>query len=145
LEQQHSAAVLPLFNGTHYLPATASSTTSLKPIASAMVAKPAAKAFTQPLVSVDAAVTKRVDKWAIDRRKRIEPPSLIDVALSDIQAKVSANRACVSFLQGYSSPTERGVLKKHLSLIEKNGQWFITEESIADQLVRGNSNRRSKT
>jgi hypothetical protein len=110
-----------------------------------MVAKPAAKAFTQPLVSVDAAVTKRVDKWAIDRRKRIGPPNSIDVALSDIQAKVSANRACVSFLQGYSSPTERGVLKKHLSLIEKNGQWFITEESIADQLVRGNSNRRSQT
>jgi hypothetical protein len=68
-------------------------------------------------------------QWEALRRRRLERPQWIKVALSDIRIKpIGTNKAQVTFTQSYASNFFHDVSRKALDVVEINGRWRIAAE-----------------
>ncbi|MCA1989373.1 MAG: nuclear transport factor 2 family protein, partial [Desulfarculus sp.] len=67
---------------------------------------------------------------------------VIAVEASDIQVKVSGNRAKVTFVQHYRSDWHQDVGRKQMELTNKGGQWQILAESWEEMPARSAGGRR---
>lgn len=68
--------------------------------------------------------------WQSDRQARIMSKKKISVGLSDIQIKVSGDKASVRFRQDYTSDALNVKSSKSLEMVKgKSGVWLITQES----------------
>jgi len=68
--------------------------------------------------------------WQADRQARIMGKKKISVGVSDVQIKISGDKATVRFRQDYTSDALNVKSSKTLDLVKgKSGGWLITQES----------------
>lgn len=66
--------------------------------------------------------------WEAQRRVRVGGPRFVDVQLSDLAVDQQGDTAIATFRQAYRSDRFSSTVTKTLKLVQKNGQWLITEE-----------------
>lgn len=66
--------------------------------------------------------------WEAQRRVRVGGPRFVDVQLSDLTVDQQGDTATATFRQAYRSDRFSSTVTKTLKLVQKNGQWLITEE-----------------
>lgn len=68
--------------------------------------------------------------WEKERMERIDKPGTIKISLSELEARVSGDKAVVRFKQNYQSANFKSASGKTLELVLRNGRWQITQERI---------------
>jgi len=68
--------------------------------------------------------------WEKERTERIDKPGVIKISLSELDARVSGDKAIVRFKQNYQSANFKSASGKTLELALRNGRWQITQERI---------------
>lgn len=70
--------------------------------------------------------------WENMRRQRISSKKTIRLELSQVKIKLgnASKTAIASFVQSYESGSVATISRKTLELVEDNGQWLITRESV---------------
>jgi tetratricopeptide (TPR) repeat protein len=68
--------------------------------------------------------------WEKERTERIDKPGTIKVSLSEIDIRVSGNKAIARFKQNYQSAGFNSASGKTLEFAHQNGRWQITQERI---------------
>ncbi len=70
-----------------------------------------------------------IEKWAVQRRQRIQKPRFITIEINDIRIKfIGDEHAQVSFEQKYRSDTYTDLVRKTLLMKYENERWLIAEE-----------------
>lgn len=68
--------------------------------------------------------------WAKEREDRIVSKNKITVQLSDINVKVTGDKAVARFRQAYRGDSFSSNGRKTLELTKTNGRWMITKEAV---------------
>lgn len=68
--------------------------------------------------------------WEKERAERIDKPGSIKVTLTELDVRVSGERAVVRFKQNYQSANFKSASGKTLELTRRDGRWLITKERI---------------
>lgn len=68
--------------------------------------------------------------WEQDRRDRIVGRNSISVEISNLDVKLQGEKAVVTFRQNYKADSISASSRKTLELVQRNGRWLISRESV---------------
>jgi tetratricopeptide (TPR) repeat protein len=68
--------------------------------------------------------------WEQDRRDRIVGRNAISVEISNLEVKIQGEKAIVTFRQNYKADSISANSRKTLELVQRNGRWLISRESV---------------